>query len=195
MYEAIYRFFTILLMYIYRKATKVQVKIVLKTSLEYILSKIILILIYLPRYFFFLILVCLLMSVWKSLSVKFRLISVHWYVLQISWLVFIWYKFLLKVFERYFRTDVSVLIYVRCFENNSIFTEIKQNHIYVPFLLYFLNKRTNSRNTIKLVEKPLNFFFFSCWKLIDIIKFNGLPCNILQMKKRWNQDIPNTLAF
>ena len=34
MYGAIYRFFTILLMYIYRKATKVQVKIVLKTSLE-----------------------------------------------------------------------------------------------------------------------------------------------------------------
>ena len=32
MYGAIYRFFTILLMYIYRKATKVQVKIVLKTS-------------------------------------------------------------------------------------------------------------------------------------------------------------------
>ena len=74
MYGAIYRFFTILLMYIYRKATKVQVKIVLKTSLEYILSKIILILIYLPRYFFFLILVCLLMPVRKSLSVKFRLI-------------------------------------------------------------------------------------------------------------------------
>ena len=75
MYGAIYRFFfTILLMYIHRKATKVQVKIVLKTSLEYILSKIILILIYLPRYFFFLILVCLLMPVRKSLSVKFRLI-------------------------------------------------------------------------------------------------------------------------
>ena len=35
MYGAIYRFFTILLMYIYRKATKVQVKIVLKTSLEH----------------------------------------------------------------------------------------------------------------------------------------------------------------
>ena len=53
MYEAIYRFFfTILLMYIYRKATKVQVKIVLKTSLEHILMKMILILIYLPRYFF-----------------------------------------------------------------------------------------------------------------------------------------------
>ena len=66
MYGAIYRFFTILLMYIYRKATRVQVKIVLKTSLEYILSTTILSLIYLPRYFF-LILVCLLMSVRKSL--------------------------------------------------------------------------------------------------------------------------------
>ena len=73
MYEAIYRFFTILLMYIYRKATKVQVKIVLKTSLEHILSTMILILIYLPKYFF-LILVCLLMPVRKSLSVKLRLI-------------------------------------------------------------------------------------------------------------------------
>ena len=52
MYGAIYRFFTILLMYIYRKATKVQVKIVLKTSLEHIFSTMILILIYLPRYFF-----------------------------------------------------------------------------------------------------------------------------------------------
>ena len=73
MYGAIYRFFTILLMYIYRKATKVQVKIVLKTSLEQILSTMILILIYLPRYFF-LILVRLLMSARKSLSVKLRLI-------------------------------------------------------------------------------------------------------------------------
>ena len=71
MYGAIYRFFTILLMYIYRKATKVQVKIVLKTSLEHILSTIILILIYLPRHFF-------LNFVWpvrKSLSVKLRLIQ------------------------------------------------------------------------------------------------------------------------
>ena len=75
MYGAIYRFFTILLMYIYRKATKVQVKIVLKTSLEHILITMILILIYLPRYFF-LILICLLMSVRKSLLVKL--------VLQIS---------------------------------------------------------------------------------------------------------------
>ena len=73
MYGAIYRFFTILLMYIYRKATKVQVKIVLKTSLEHILSTMILILIYLPRYFF-LILVCLLMPVRKNLSIKLRLI-------------------------------------------------------------------------------------------------------------------------
>ena len=62
MYGAIYRFFTILLMYIYRKAAKVRVKIVLKTSLEQILSTMILILIYLPRYFF-LILVCLKMPV------------------------------------------------------------------------------------------------------------------------------------
>ena len=73
MYGAIYSFFTILLMYIYRKATKVQVKIVLKTSLEYILRTMILMLIYLPKYFF-LILVCLLMPVRKSLSVKIRLI-------------------------------------------------------------------------------------------------------------------------
>ena len=57
MYGAIYCFFTILLMHIYRKATKVQVKIVLKTSLEHILSTVIFTLIYLPRYFF-LILVC-----------------------------------------------------------------------------------------------------------------------------------------
>ena len=74
-YGAIYRVFTILLMHIYRKATKVQVKIVLKTSLEHILITMILILIYLPRYFF-LILICLLMSVRKSLLVKL--------VLQIS---------------------------------------------------------------------------------------------------------------
>ena len=73
MYGAIYRFFTILLMYIYRKATKVQVKIVLRTSLEHILTTMILILIYLPRYFF-LILVCLLMPVRKNLSGKLRLI-------------------------------------------------------------------------------------------------------------------------
>ena len=72
-YGAIYRFSNILLMCIYRKATKVQVKIVLKTSLEYILRTMILMLIYLPKYFF-LILVCLLMPVRKSLSVKIRLI-------------------------------------------------------------------------------------------------------------------------
>ena len=71
MYGAIYRFFTILLMHIYRKVTKVQVKIVLKTSLKHILSTIILILIYLPRYIS-LILVVLLMSVRKILSVKLR---------------------------------------------------------------------------------------------------------------------------
>ena len=64
MYRAIYRFLTILLMYIYRKATKGQVKMVLKTSLEYILSKIILILIYQLGYFF-LILFYLLMPVRK----------------------------------------------------------------------------------------------------------------------------------
>ena len=74
MYGAIYRFFfTILLMYIHRKATKVQVKIVLKTSLEYILRTIIFILFYLPKYFF-LILVYLLIPVLKSFSVKLRLI-------------------------------------------------------------------------------------------------------------------------
>ena len=66
-------FFTILLMYIYRKATKVRVQVVLKTSLQHILSTMILILIYLPRYFF-LIFVCLLMPARKSLSVKLRLI-------------------------------------------------------------------------------------------------------------------------
>ena len=73
MYGAIHRFCTILLMCIYRKATKVQVKIVLNTSLEHILSTIILILICLLRYFF-LILVCLLVSVRKSVSVKLCLI-------------------------------------------------------------------------------------------------------------------------
>ena len=31
--------------------------------------------------------------------------------------------------ERYFRSEVSILIYEKCFENNSIFTEAKQNHI------------------------------------------------------------------
>ena len=49
MYRAIYSFFTILLMYFYRKATKVEVKIVLKTSLEHILSTMNLILMYLPN--------------------------------------------------------------------------------------------------------------------------------------------------
>ena len=73
MYGAIYRFFTIFLMYIYTKARRVQVEILLKTNLEHILSTMILILIYLPRYFF-LILVCLLMPVRKNLSVKLRLI-------------------------------------------------------------------------------------------------------------------------
>ena len=52
MYGAIYRFFTIFLMYFYKRATKVQVEIVLKTSLEHILSTMIFILIYLLRYFF-----------------------------------------------------------------------------------------------------------------------------------------------
>ena len=33
--------------------------------------------------------------------------------------------------ERYFGTDVSIVIYVRYFGNNSIFTEIKQNHMCV----------------------------------------------------------------
>ena len=66
-------FFTILSMYIYRKTTKVQVKIVLKTSLENIFSTMVLIFIYLPRYFF-LILICLLIPVRKNLSIKLRLI-------------------------------------------------------------------------------------------------------------------------
>ena len=52
-----------------------------------------------------------------------------------------------------------------------------------PHFLHFVNKQINSRNTTKWVEKPLNFFFFSCWKFIDIIKFNRLPYNILLMKK------------
>ena len=121
-YGAIYRFSNILLMCIYRKATKVQVKIVLKTSLEHILSTMILILIYLPRHFF-------LNFVWpvrKSLSVKLRLIQkpVHWFALQISYL----FLYDTNFTERSFQTDVSILIYVRCFESNSIFTEIKQNH-------------------------------------------------------------------
>ena len=126
MYGAIYRFFTILLMYIYRKATKVQVKIVLKTSLKQILSTMILILIYLPRYFF-LILVCLLMSARKSLSVNLRLIQKPVHLICIANQLTCFY--MIQIFtERYFRTDVSILIYVRCFENSSIFTEIKQNH-------------------------------------------------------------------
>ena len=58
--------------------------------------------------------------------------------------------------------------------------------------LNVLNKQINSRNTTKCVEKPLNFFFFSCRKFIDIIKFNTLPYNILLIKKRWNQDVPYT---
>ena len=66
-------FFTVLLMYVYRKATKVQVKIVSKTILEHILSTVIFILINLPRYLF-LILVFLLIPVRKNLSVKRRLI-------------------------------------------------------------------------------------------------------------------------
>ena len=127
-YGAIYRFFNILLMCIYRKATKVQVKIVLKTSLEYILRTMILMLIYLPKYFF-LILVCLLMPVRKSLSVKN---SSH---LETSPLICIANQLtcfcMIQVFtERHFWTDVSILIYVTCFENNGIFTEIEQNHIW-----------------------------------------------------------------
>ena len=123
MYGAIYRFFTILLMYIYRKATKVQVKIVLKTSLEHILSTMILILIYLPKYFF-LILVCLLMPVRKSLSVKLRLISLICIANQL-----ICFYMIQILTEKYFRTDVSILIYVRYLEGNSVFTKVKQNHV------------------------------------------------------------------
>ena len=52
MYGSIYHFVIILLMYIYRKTTKVQAKIVLKTSLEHILSIIILILIYFTEILF-----------------------------------------------------------------------------------------------------------------------------------------------
>ena len=81
------------------------------------------ILVYLPRHFF-LILVCLLMPVRKSLSVKLRLISlicianqlVCFYMIQI-------------LTEKYFRTDVSILIYVRYLESNNVFTEVKQNHV------------------------------------------------------------------
>ena len=127
MYGAIYRFCTILLMCIYRKATKVQVKIVLNTSLEHILSTIILILICLLRYFF-LILVCLLMSVRKRVSVKLRLIQRPVHLICIANQLTCFY--MIQIFtERYSLTGVSILIYVRCFENNSIFTEIKQNHI------------------------------------------------------------------
>ena len=115
-------------MYTYRKATKVQVKMVLKTSLEHILSTIILILIYRPRYNFFLILVCLLISCSKK---PFSKTSSH---LVISPFICIANQltcfYMIQIFtERYFRADVSILIYVRCFENNSIFTEIKQTHI------------------------------------------------------------------
>ena len=124
-------FFTVLLMYIYRKATKVQVKIVSKTILEHILSTMIFILIYLPRYLF-LILFFLLIHVPKSLSVKRRLIqkAVHCPLLCIANQLT---RFcMIQMFtERYFGTDVSIVIYVRCFGNNSIFTEIKQNHMCV----------------------------------------------------------------
>ena len=123
MYRAIYSFFTILLMYFYRKATKVEVKIVLKTSLEHILSTMILILIYLPKYFF-LILVCLLMPVRKSLSVKLRLISLICIAHQL-----ICFYMIQILTEKYFRTDVSILIYVRYLEGNSVFTKVKQNHV------------------------------------------------------------------
>ena len=42
----------------------------------------------------------------------------------------------------------------------------------------FLTKNAvdiNTRNTTNWVEKPLNFFFLSCWKLVEINKFNRLP--------------------
>ena len=149
MYGAIYRFFTILLMYIYRKATKVQVKIVLKTSLEQILSTMILILIYLPRYFF-LILVRLLMSARKSLSVNLRLIqkSVHLICIANQLTCF----YMIQIFtERYSLTGVSILIYVRCFENNSIFTEIKQNHIR-PFPIFCSRKVSRKASKLFLFQ-------------------------------------------
>ena len=109
MYGAIYRFFTILLMYIYRKATKVQVKIVLKTSLEHILSTVMLNLIYLHRYFF-LILVCFACS-----KISFSKTSSH---LETSPLICIANNkltcfYLIQIFtERYFRTYVLILMFM-----------------------------------------------------------------------------------
>ena len=101
-----------------------------------------------------------------------------------------------KVFERYFWTDGSILMHVRCSEITAFLLKLnKFIYMCLSHFLYFLNKRTNSGNTRKWVEKPLNFFFFSCWNFIDIIKFNRLPCNILLIKKRWNRDVPRTLAF
>ena len=42
----------------------------------------------------------------------------------------------------------------------------------------FLNKNAdgiNTQNTTKWVKKPLNVFFLSCWKIVDIVKLNRLP--------------------
>ena len=42
----------------------------------------------------------------------------------------------------------------------------------------FLNKNAGDIsiwNTAESIEKPLNFFFMSCWKFADTIKLNRLP--------------------
>ena len=114
------------------------------TSLKHIFSTIILILVYLPRHFF-LILVCLLMPVRKSLSVKLRLISLICIANQL-----ICFYMIQILTEKYFRTDVSILIYVRYLESNNIFTEVKpKSCMCLSNFLYFVNKRINSRNTTK----------------------------------------------
>ena len=136
-YGTIYHFATTLLMYIYRKATKVQVKILLKTTLQKILSMIILISISSSRYFF-LILVCLVMTVWKNLPAKIRIIEkpVNWFVLQISWVVSIWYKFLLKgIF-----VQRLVFSYMKNVLKTTAFLQKLNKIIYVPFPFFVLCK-------------------------------------------------------
>ena len=50
----------------------------------------------------------------------------------------------------------------------------------------FLNKNASNiktRNTTKLVGKPLNVFFLICWKFVDVVNFNRLPYNFVDEKK------------
>ena len=107
--------------------------------------------------------------------------------------------YIIQIFtKRYFWTDVDILMYLRRFENDSIFTEVIQNHIWYSFpaFLFLASKRSNSRNITKSAVSPLNFFLFCCWKFVESsLKFSRLPQKILLAKKSWNQDAPNTLVF